>query len=543
MPRYRTLSTLVGLALLGFAPRLAAQRVAVGDPLEDYARMVSLLDSAANPSFAVRPLADSVWDGVLGREGHPWAGLFAREGGRSWSLAPISVRMTTNSAYASGQNDGLMWQGKGINTHFELGATWRQGPLEVTLRPQFAWSSNDSFALATVPAPGRSRYANAWHPNTKDLGSIDLPQRMGPDDYAEASWGESSIRLRSGGWALGASTEHIWWGPTQRNPLIFSNNAPGVAHGVLGTVRPVKVPGGRLELQWIWGGLRNSDWTDSTPVDRTRYVTGLNVAVHPGFMPGLSVGASRTFYMDTPPEGIDFSDLFLVFQGVTKQSQASDSNPGGDDAKDQFLTLFGRYAPPGSGFEAYFEWGRNDHSWDWRDFLAEPEHSAAFTIGAQKALRFSDGRVLRLAGEFTDLQRSLTQLVRAAPSWYVHTTVLDGWTQDGQGLGAPIGTGSTSQALWADLYSRWGRVGLLVNRVARDNDALYSIYAGEIFEDFMSHQVELTVQASALVFWRGLEVEGALGWEKTYNRNFQVLNDVKNLHLELGVRSRMLRWP
>ena len=84
---------------------------------------------------------------------------------------------------------------------------------------------------------------------------------------------------------------------------------------------------------------------------------------------------------------------------------------------------------------------------------------------------------------------------------------------------------------------------VLVGRTARDNDALYAIYGGEIFEDFMSHQVELTVQASALVFWRGLEVEGAFGWEKTYNRYFQVLNDVTNLHLELGVRSRMLRWP
>jgi hypothetical protein len=525
------------------APRLSAQRVAVGDPVEDYARVISLFDSASAPSFVVRPLADLAWAGLLGGPDHPWAGRSSLDRPHSWALAPISSRMTTNSGYAAGQNDGLMWQGKGVNTLFEVGATLRKGPLEVTLRPQFTWSSNDQFPLAAVTEPGRSPYANAWHPHGTYVGSIDLPQRMGPDDYAVASWGESSIRARSGGWAVGASNEHIWWGPTQRNPLIFSNNAPGFAHGALGTVRPVKVPGAKVEMQWIWGGLRNSAWTDSAPVDRTRYITALNIAIHPGFMPGLSVGGSRNFYMDTPPGGIEFSDLFLVFQGVTKKSQVTDSNATGDDIRDQYLTLFGRYAPPGSGFEAYFEWGRNDHSWDWRDFLMEPEHSAALTIGAQKALRFSNGRVLRLAGEFTDLQRDLTQLVRPTPSWYVHHKVRDGWTQDGQSLGAPIGTGSTSQALWADLFDRWGRVGLLVNRVARDNDALYAIYGGEIFEDFMSHQVELTVQASALVFWRELEVEGAFGWEKTYNRNFQVLNDVKNLHFELGVRSRLPNWP
>ena len=67
-------SLVAGLLLLGFAVApLAAQRVAVGDPLEDYARIVSLLDSAAHPSFAVRPLSDSAWGSVLMGTGHPWA--------------------------------------------------------------------------------------------------------------------------------------------------------------------------------------------------------------------------------------------------------------------------------------------------------------------------------------------------------------------------------------------------------------------------------------------------------------------------------------
>src|SRR5690348_1135916 len=97
MHRYRTLSTLFGLALVGFAPRVAAQRVAVGDPLEDYARIVSTLDSLPNPSFAVRPLADSVWASVLRRGGHPWAARL-KEDSSSWSLTPLSFRATGNSA-------------------------------------------------------------------------------------------------------------------------------------------------------------------------------------------------------------------------------------------------------------------------------------------------------------------------------------------------------------------------------------------------------------------------------------------------------------
>lgn len=520
----------------------AGQRYAVGDPLEDYARVVSLLDSAPNPSFVVRPFADSVWNGLLLRSGHPWEGRFVDARGASWGVTPLSVRVTSNSRYASGQNDGLMWQGRGVNTLFDLGGTFRRGRLEVTLRPQYAWSSNNAFTLAAVTDSGRSPYANPWHPHGAYVGAIDLPQRMGPDDYSTASWGESSIRIRAGGWALGASNEHMWWGPSQRNPLIMSNNAPGFRHAYLGTTRPIAFPGGRLELRWLWGSLDNSRWSDSAWTPRTRYVTGLVAAVQPNFMPGLSIGGSRSFYMNTPPEGIGFSDLFLVVQGITKKTQVSDSNPTGDDKRDQYLMLFARYAPPGSGFEAYAEWGRNDHSWDWRDFLMEPEHTAIGTVGAQKALRLRGARILRLAAEWSNLQRGLTQLVRPAPSWYVHHQARDGWTQEGQMIGPGIGTGSTSQAVWADLFTRWGRAGLLAQRVARDNDALYAIYSGSVFEDFESHQVELTIQGSATVFWRGLEIEGALGWEKTYNRYFQYLHDVTNLHFEVGARSRLPRW-
>src|SRR5437868_8635252 len=188
--------------------------------------------------------------------------------------------------------------------------------------------------------------------------------------------------------------------------------------------------------------------------------------------------------MKTPAGGVGLGDLILVFQGLTKRSQATDSNPTGDDKRDQFLTLFARYAPPGSGFEAYIEWGRNDHSWDLRDLLLEPEHSSASTIGFQKALRLRNTRILRFAGEWTNLQRSITQLVRATPYWYSHHIIRDGWTQRGQALGAPIGPGSNGQAFWTDLFTRWGKAGFLVQRVARDNDALYSIQAGKVFEDF-----------------------------------------------------------
>lgn len=533
---------LATLWVWGAAP-VAAQSIGVGDPLEDYARVLSLLDSAPHPSFSVRPLSDSAWGTVLQGEDHPWASRLPRSGGKGWRATPLSIRTTFNSAYPAGQNDGLMWQGKGASEFVEAGVTWRRGRFEATLRPQYAWSANAAFELAPVGYPGRTKYANAWRPSPTGKGSfVDLPQRMGPNDYSELSLGESSLRFRFGGWAMGASNEHMWWGPAQRNPIILSNNAPGFLHGFVGTTRPVQIPGGHAELRWIWGGLKGSEWSDSVPNDRNRYMTAIVAALHPNFLPGLSMGATRAFQMYPPPGGIGGKDLFLVLQGVTKVTQVTDSNPEGNDDRDQLLSLFARYASPGSGFEAYIEWGRNDHSWDTRDFLLEPEHSSASTIGLQKVLRLRGSRILRLAGEWTNVQRTLTQLVRPAGSWYTHSQIHEGWTQGGQLLGTAIGPGSTAQALWGDFFSKWGRTGLMFQRIARDNDALYQNFAGDP-QDRERHQVELSAQLSTMVFWRGLEVEGVLGVEKTLNRNFDYRNDVTNVHLELGARSRLPQWP
>jgi hypothetical protein len=542
LPVTRTKYLLPVVLLLGLAPRVAAQRVSVGDPLEDYARVVSLLDSAPHVSFSIRPLSDTAWGTVLWDPFHLWGPMVDDTTPGSLNFTPWSIRTTANTAYPSGQNDGILWGGKGINTIVGIGATWRRGHFEATLAPEFTFSSNAEFPLAPVTDTGRSDYAYPWHRFANGGQGIDAPQRMGPDAFSTFSWGKSSVRLRSGGWALGVSTEEQWWGPALRNPLLMSNTARGFAHASLGTLRPVEIPWFKLETNWIWGQLRNSGWSDSIPTDQTRYVTGLIMSLQPNIVPGVSFGGSRLFYMNTPPGGIEASDLFLVFQGLTKASQASDSNPGGDDLRDQYISVFLRVAPPASGFEAYLEFGRNDHSWDMRDFWLEPGHSTASTIGMQKVFPLVDGRIFRLAAEWTDLEKDLTQLVRATPTWYVHHIVRDGWTQEGQYLGAGIGPGSISFAMWGDMFAKWGRAGLLLQRVAYDNDALYHDYAGDPY-DRERHQVEFTAQASGMVFWRGLEIEGALGWQNYLNRNFEPYNDVSNWHFELGVRSRNLRWP
>ena len=121
---------------------------------------------------------------------------------------------------------------------------------------------------------------------------------------------------------------------------------------------------------------------------------------------GLSLGLTRVFYRIVPAGGVPVGDYFSVFQGVRKKTLA------GDDDHDQILSLFGRWVLPESGFEVYFEWARDDHSWEIRDFLLEPEYSQAYTLGLQKAIELSGDRLIALRTEFTHLEMHRSALIR-----------------------------------------------------------------------------------------------------------------------------------
>ena len=526
------------------APVARAQQLAVGDPLEDYLRVLQLAGRAATAgpagaSFTIRPLArDWAIAGVAAGSTHPWrdrlaaAPRAARLGAARLIAAETELRLFENSAFPSGQNDGAVWQGRGLTAALDAGGTLRWGPLTVEVRPTLVYTQNRAFPLAPVSAPGRTNYANPWHPRVNGQGGwIDAPQRFGTEAFWRLDPGQTSLRVDAAGVLAGFGWENLWWGPGVRNAIVMSNNAPGFPHAFLGTSRPRDVGVGHVEAQWVWGRLQGSGWSDSVVSDTARFITGLVGSFAPKALPGLTLGATRMFYAYLPPAGLGLSDYLLVLQGITKRGFATDSNPDGNDARDQLLSLFARWVLPESGFEAYLEWARNDHSWDLRDFMLEPEHSQSYTLGFQKVIQLSGDRLLRLGGELTHLERSPTFQVRAEPTYYVHHLVREGYTQRGQVIGAGIGPGSNAQRLWGDVFTRWGRVGAFVGRQVHDNDAYYAQV-----QDYRRNDVSLTIGVTGLLFVRGFDVGGSLAWTKEYNRYFVLRDDRTNLGFHLSVR-------
>jgi hypothetical protein len=531
---------LLGAALTaGTGATAAGQSIPVGDVLEDYLRVLQLTGDAPVTSFSLRPALDQAW---LPPAGHPWSGRRFWSPLPGWgkfrlSVAPIEAEVLGASAYPVLANDGALWQGKGLSARVAAGLTARLGPLRVTLRPELTVAQNLGFGGLTPRDTTLSPYSDPWYGRR-----LDRPQRFGEKAFWTLDPGQSSIRLQVGGFAGGVSTESQWWGPGMAASIVLSNAGPGLPHAFVGTERPVSIGIGRIEARWIWGRLAESDYFDVDPANDHRYLTGLIAAFAPKPLPGLSVGGSRLFYMLWPAGGPTASDLFLVYQGVFKKGLVSDSAPSGDDDRDQMITLFARWVLPEAGFEVYADWARNDHSWDLRDFLLQPEHAQAYTLGFQKVVPAWDGTRLRLAGEITHLELSKTLLDRATPTYYVHARVAGGYTHRGQLVGAAVGPGGNQQRLASDVFAPWGVLGLYLLRRVHDNDTYYQLRESGVITGAYQNDVEYTLGVRGRLFLGSLEVGGSVAWSRELNRYYEFRNDVTNWHGSVSLRVHLDRW-
>ncbi len=522
----------VGCALLVPASSLG-QTVQLDDPRAEYLRLLQISGRAVPGSFTVRPSAGLVPGGAdLGD--HPWSERIepappGQAGRARLDGLGARLRLFVNSRHPTGQNDGAVWQGKGLTSALDLETSVRWRALTVTVAPTVLYAQNAAFELAPVGAGREPEFAYPWR-------VIDLPQRFGPEGFWRLDPGQSEIALAWRGARLGFGTRNLWWGPGRRNAIVMSNNAAGFPHGFLGTNGPVDIRIGSLEAHWIWGRLGQSDWFDPEVAATDRFLTGLALAYSPGFLAGLSVGATRVFYGHVPDGGVPLGDYFLVLQGVRKKGLASGDNPLGDDDKDQLFSLFFRWALAESGFEVYGEWSRNDHAWDLTDLVLEPGHSEGFTLGLQKSVELGGSRLLAISTELTRLERSRTREVRASPVYYTHHIVRQGYTHEGQVIGAGIGPGGNAQHAAIDLYAPWGRAGVFIQRDVHDNDAFYD-WAEANDRDFCCHDVSLRLGARSLVFAGPLEVGGGPTLTRELNRYFGG-NEVWNLHLALTARWR-----
>jgi hypothetical protein len=519
---------------LALAVRAATAQVPgqwVGAPAEEYARLLQLTGVMPLASGMIRPAdVEMRWtapDTAAWRA--PWSRWYREAdsaSGRVQVFQPVT-QATYNSGFPYGMNDGAMWAGRGLSMAVTGGGRVRYGPVTVDVAPTYTWSENKSFApgsLYNAPATA-SPYADVLSSK-----QIDRPQRFGERAVSRLDPGQSGVSVSLGAAKLGWSGANMWWGPGIENSLIMSNNAAGFSRGYVSTRKPVSVGIGRLEALWTVGTLEQSSfWRTAADTFATdRWVNALTLVFEPKGAPGLYFGATRLFYVYERYNPMSAGEILTMFQTFRKKSLADSANPLANDTRDQMLSLSFRWVFPEVGFEAYGEWGRNDHSWDWRDIWLQPDLGRAYLLGARKAFKAGDG-ILAVRFETITLTNTLTYMTRGTPEWYAHHQIQQGWTQRGQVIGAGVGPGSEGQTLAVDWYRPSGRLGWAVRRHKDNHDGF--LRAG--LRDPYRNDGSFLLGPSATFFFGGAQLDARYEFQYELNRYSLLHNDARNHRLEM----------
>lgn len=465
-----------------------SQTLPAGIPVieEAFRRNQLLGDSTLSQSFALRPLQFDRSDGV-------YLNHFYTRGDSGTNLEkapknyfrflPIRQTFAFNSKRPYGWGNGPMVPNVGIQTYTQVGFTSKISILRVQFAPEFVWSQNKPYQgfESSVPSVINAKF-RYW-----SFG--DFPERFGSGPTTLFWWGQSKVTVQAGFLETGISTENIWWGPGQFSALTFSNNARSFPHFTLKSRRPAKTFLGAFEGEMIIGRLEDSGISPSQIEQLNedyffkfsgdhKYLNAMTITYQPKWINGLYLGFARTFQQYSAKMGTKLSDYLPVFEPFQKTVFGFDRDSEG---RDQQSTFFGRWVIPEGKAEVYFEYGRRDHGYNWREAMLNPEHARAYLVGFQKLWATSSpGRHFQIRSEMLHQQESINRIIRyvglgGGYTWHTHGQAR-GFTNFGEALGTGFGVGSNVQTFEISFIEGINKKGIVFERLANHQDSYYRAF-------------------------------------------------------------------
>jgi hypothetical protein len=317
------------------------------------------------------------------------------------------------------------------------------------------------------------------------------------------------------------------WGAAEAQPLVLGSNAPGFLHAFAGTSGPVNIGVGKLNARVLWGRLEQSDYTLNTGDAAVRFGTGAVAVLQPRGFENLELGLTRFYHMRW--KNRDFLRAIDPFWKETI-AERPDTPVGGQDPDNQVASVFFRLLLADAGLEVFGEFYREDHNWNLRDALLEPDHAAAYSLGLRRSWLGEAGAMHVLRGEVLNAEPSHLRTVRQQNALYLHAGTRQGHTNRGQALGATAAVGGRGASFGWDAYSPAGRWTVQWERELR---APARSYEGP--SDPRGPDVAHALGVEVLRFVRGYEVTAGITAVNNFNR--RPLGDAFNLRAAAGVRA------
>lgn len=423
---------------------------------------------------------------------------------------PIYTRFTYNSQYDRSRNNGPLWYGKGITQELHAGFQARYGKLNITFQPVVFYSQNQDFEI------GRNPYQNPWAtlPPKSEFSypyayQLDYVQRFGDKPFVRFHPGQSDISMHIQNARFGVATQNMQMGHSWYSPIVMGANAPGVLHAYIQNPRPIYLWIGHFEFKQTWGVARESDYFDDVVDNNNRYFTSFSGAWMPRYMKGLHLGFNRVFFKRGDEFRFFSDDLVATMHNFNSPINEDGEGFQFNDDYFQMTSIAGRWTFSDAGFEANFEYVRNDFGGG--PFGPTPEHSRAYTLGFTKIHELIDASLMALTAEISTNGATRTGQLRQPASYYVHSIVEQGFTNEGQLLGSYVGPGGTAYNIFLRRYTREGMHGFTIDYLRRDEDYYYRNF--EEFNNF-DHEFSLGYRGVIRRDKFDLGLMGLLTWRK-----------------------------
>jgi len=442
---------------------------------------------------------------------------------------PITTRVQYNGHHDYGWQDGPMIPNKGMQYYINGGVYGKIGPLEFQYAPEIVHASNDS-----LPAPGARNIRG------------DSPDRFGTEIYNRTFLGQSYIKLNVRSYSIGLSSENIFWGPGRFSGIVMTENAPGMRHFTFETNKPIQTRIGSFEFNIIAAEKKRSGFSYATQLNTSpsdsltgllslpdvfrntdldasfNIFSGVVGVYNPIWLPGLSIGVTREVWTLNQPENIKYFDYFKLFYSDPFRS----SGAGTEVNKSQMASIFFRFVMPESHSEIYGEYGFDDNRFDIEDMLVSPEHSRAYLIGFRKIHPINErNEYIDFSAEITQIEASKEVMNRIQFGYAVFYD--SDYSNYGQNIGAGIGTGSNQWVLNIDHVNSRRRFGFVFERIARNNDLLYSGQVPWVNTwygfDFTKKYIEASIgfnyeqRLGPVIFWSKALLTQTYNWNYWYD--------------------------
>ncbi|GHT56223.1 hypothetical protein FACS1894109_04540 [Spirochaetia bacterium] len=542
---------LLGICIIN----IPAQEALVSDT-ERYYDFLALQGLTERPYLNYRTLSDSAWE-IAPDAAHPWQGQ--NLGSTRKLFGDVSMRiygpelfMSGNTAAPYGQNDGALWQGRGFNTSLTGGIRFEGYGVELTFKPQLAFSQNAAFDLIPREISG-ANYAGKADTFGYFWSRVDAPQRFGADPFFTYDWGDSEVRYTWKTLTVGFGTQAVWLGPAYLNSMLHSNNAPTYPKVDIGLRKQrIVIP----KVNWYWGDVEARVWVgylseskffDNDDDNDHRMFHGLSFAYSPpGVLSGLTLFVNRVCIVPWEWENL-------------KYIWPSDTNT----IEDQKASFGASWVFSKAGLEVYGELGVDDFvpggtNGKIEGYFRYPFHTMLYTVGLKKTIPIVPKRNIygEIIFEWNSMEMSQDFQFQWAYSPYFHGVGGgQGYTNGGQWLGAGSGWGGNSQYLEFKVYYPKGTSSLFFHRNNPDNNFIYSKTVNDVASKALADKYFTSWKANFIVgletkyfLLNNLSIIGGFAYDLIINPQYYFNRPSNwdfqdeywhNIHLNLGIQYQL----